>query len=66
MIFSSGVSSVLTTAKNIGVVVAKKVETSDPQELNEAFLRAELSSVGSGTDEKKLFAKPRGPARKQR
>ena len=66
MLFSSGVSSVLAAAKNMGLAIARKVETSDPQELNESFLRAELGLAGSGTDEKKPFAKPRGPTRKQR
>ncbi|KAF8576390.1 actin depolymerizing protein [Ramaria rubella] len=67
MLFSSGLSSVLTTAKALGVPVTRKIETSDPQEVDGAFLRAELSSAGSGTEEKKImFAKPRGPMRKQR
>ena len=70
MIFSSSVLTVVIGAKSIGVPVAKRIETSDPQDINEAFLRAELSSTANTTDmeteEKKPFAKPRGPARKQR
>jgi twinfilin-like protein len=66
MIFSSGVSSVLAAAKDLGAPIAKKIETSDPREINESFLRAELGLTGSGTEEKRPFAKPRGPARKQR
>ena len=66
MIFSSSVSSVLTGAKDLGAPITKKIETSDPREINETFLRAEVDLLGSRTEEKRPFAKPRGPARKQR
>ncbi|KAI0693281.1 actin depolymerizing protein [Cytidiella melzeri] len=62
-------------------LLTRKVQTSDPKELNEAFLRADLASVlessdpatpgGSGTStpvhhaDKPAFARPRGPARKR-
>jgi len=67
MIYSSGASSVLAIAKDNGVTVVRKVETSDPKEVNEAFIRGELglNNLSSG-DDKKPFARPRGPARRQR
>lgn len=70
MLFSSSVLTVIIGAKSIGVPVAKRIETSDPQDINEAFLRLEIGLTSSATEvdtkEKKPFAKPRGPARKQR
>jgi twinfilin len=68
MIFSSTALTVLTAAKNVGVVIAKRIETSDTQDVNEAFLCAELGLTlnSTQTEEKKPFAKPRGPVRKQR
>lgn len=67
MIYSSGASSVLAIAKDNGVSIIRKVETSDPKEVNETFIRAELglNNLSAG-DEKKPFARPKGPARRQR
>jgi len=57
--------------------LSRRIETSDPKEINEAFLQTELESAlgasatqtSSGTAtpvrEDKPFAKPRGPARKR-
>jgi twinfilin-like protein len=73
MVYSSGVTGVVSEAlKQHGVVVAKRVETSDPVDLDIAFVKSELepatttsSSAPIVGDEKKLFAKPRGPTRKR-
>lgn len=82
MIYSSGVSS---TYENIKALLdnlsptthlaSRKIETSDPSELDEAYLKAELGfdvlpidgqeTVYRNTEEKKPFARPRGPARKR-
>lgn len=63
------------------MLATRKIETSDPKELDEAYLMAELGLASSdiGADingsrpgmfteeagEKKPFARPRGPARKR-
>lgn len=81
MIYSSGSSSVFLAAKAIlppGALASRKIETSDPGEINEQLLRTELGLAGdetptttSGTkdsgngDEKKPFARPTGPGRKR-
>ena len=57
-------------------LAAKRIETSDPGELNEAFLKAGLNidgpdtianSTGTRQDglEKPSFARPRGPAKRR-
>jgi len=85
MIYSSGASSVFTHSKTVlppstsaAALANRKVETSDPTELNEAYLFAELGldasgggeTPGSGAatpreDEKKPFARPKGPGRRR-
>ncbi|KAG8700642.1 Twinfilin-1 [Ceratobasidium sp. 395] len=56
---------------DLGVVVAKRLEASDPSELDLEWLKNELTpAAGTGTqtpvdDSKKPFAKPRGPARRK-
>jgi len=81
MLYSSGARATYESGKaiigDLAVVASRKVETSDPDELNEAHLRLEFSATspaGSGTStpraqasndgEKKPFARPRGPARR--
>ncbi|KAH8116933.1 actin depolymerizing protein [Phellopilus nigrolimitatus] len=87
MLFSSGASAVFQTAKSLiaelpsSSLASRKIETSDPTELNEAYLIYELGldsdsgAAGSregleaGTKvggEGRAFAKPRGPGRKPR
>ncbi|KAG5717977.1 Twinfilin [Termitomyces sp. T112] len=86
MIYSSGVSTtyqavktLLAEAPSTTRLASRKIETSDPSELDEAYLKAELGfdvigpvdgqSAGTGfrdAEEKKPFARPRGPARKRR
>ena len=90
MVYSSGVSSVFLTAKGIlsasssSVDVhfaSRKIETSDPAEINESFLISELGlenpkkltknpddsgqAMQMKTDDQKLFARPRGPGRRR-
>ncbi|KAJ3799410.1 hypothetical protein GGU11DRAFT_870729 [Lentinula aff. detonsa] len=83
MLYSSGCTGVFQAAKTLlaqssSHFSARKVETSDPTELDEAYLRSELSfdtiaaSGGNGAtiksplgDTAKSFAKPRGPARRR-
>ena len=69
MLYSAGVQSFVHNVKGLGLQVTKKAETSDPSEVNEAWLKAELAASSSGaattstTD--RGFAKPRGPTRKR-
>lgn len=69
MLYSSGVASLVNDVKaQLGVVVAKRLEASDPTELDLDWLRGELAPTGTATpseDTKKPFAKPRGPARRK-
>jgi twinfilin-like protein len=60
------------TAKTLlppSTLASRKVETSDPKEIDEAFMKAELgleSGTGTpvgGAEEKKSFSRPKGPAR---
>lgn len=74
MIYSSSATSVYQTAKSLSLPLAnRKIETSDPKEIDESFLRAELglasgelaNSSATKGEEKKPFARPRGPGRKR-
>lgn len=72
MIYSSGAVGVTTTARQeYQIIVTKRLETSDPSDIDIAFIKQELepnapSAAGNVVgDEKKPFAKPRGPARKR-
>ncbi|CAE6414265.1 unnamed protein product [Rhizoctonia solani] len=72
MLYSSGVASLVNDVKaQVGITVSKRLESSDPAELDLVWLRNELASPGSGTtsppadDTKKPFAKPRGPAKRK-
>ncbi|KAH7340854.1 hypothetical protein B0J17DRAFT_653063 [Rhizoctonia solani] len=72
MLYSSGVASLVNDVKaQLGITVSKRLESSDPSELDLAWLRNELTPSGSGAatpateDVKKPFAKPRGPARRK-
>lgn len=82
MLYSSGARSVFQWAKDIlsssdfpSVLASGKIETSDPNELNEAFLTAELrltdlpSTMNSGLAaeevQRKPFARPKGPGRRR-
>jgi twinfilin len=77
MIYSSGSTTTFQAVKNILNsssflinVQSRKIETSDPQELNEAFLITELGldNKESGivaVDHSKAFARPKGPPRRR-
>ncbi len=79
MLYSSGAGAVFRSAKELlgagSPLLERKVETSDPRELTEDHLKAELGlsatrtgSHGTTTPttslEKKPFARPRGPPRR--
>ncbi len=83
MLYSSAVLFVvkevkgfLESAGSTSTLSSRKVETSDPSELDEKYLVAELGLAGSDAPtvasgpadngDKKPFARPRGPARKVR
>lgn len=68
MLYSAGVQSFIHSVKGLGLQVAKKAETSDPGEVNEAWLKDELSASSSGAATSTVdrgFAKPRGPTKKR-
>ncbi|KZV84427.1 actin depolymerizing protein [Exidia glandulosa HHB12029] len=73
MVYSSGVGVAVNEAKQMGIPVAKRVETSDLDDLDAAFLLASLGldNATSGTagstpaGEPRGFARPKGPARKR-
>ncbi|KAJ3728671.1 hypothetical protein C8R42DRAFT_706999 [Lentinula raphanica] len=83
MLFSSGCAGVFRSAKTLlaqspSHLNPRKVETSDPMELDEVFLKSELGlnnivpTGGNGAtgkpplaDGSKPFAKPKGPARRR-
>ena len=69
MIYSTGVRSSLTHARTaLGLVIAKNIETSEPVDLDITLLKKELEEADAGVapEEKKAFAKPRGPTRVKR
>ncbi len=68
MLYSAGVQSFTHSIKGLGLRITKKAETSDPSEVNEAWLKTELaaSSLGAAPPTAdRGFAKPRGPTRKR-
>lgn len=69
MLYSSGVGVFVHQAKQLGVPVVKKAETSDPTELNTDFFMVQLGHVAGGmpaaATERVAFAKPRGPPRRR-
>jgi twinfilin-like protein len=81
MVYASGFNAVFIAAQTLladspAPLNTRKIETSTPAEIDEAYLRSELDlSSGQGTpagvstpvgndDEKKPFARPRGPKRR--
>ena len=82
MLYSSGANAAFLNAKSILVdspvkLAAKRVETSDPKEIDEKFLADgiglnEIPSSGANTSTRTLlgedtraFARPKGPGRKR-
>ena len=79
MVYASGVRSTHAAMKNILVTSPfsmssnfRRIETSDPNELNEEFLKVELGLVSQEPEalaaafqEPKAFPKPKGPPRRR-
>ena len=68
MLYSAGVQGFVHSVKGLGLQVTKKAETSDPSEVNEAWLKAEVAASSSSAatpTADRGFAKPRGPTRKR-
>jgi twinfilin-like protein len=77
MIYSSGSTSTFRATKALLVssspnitIAPRTVETSDPSELDESYLKVELNLENIGevvreTEDKKPFARPKGPARRR-
>lgn len=87
MLYSSGASSVFQASGSIlssrtsSYLAGRKIETSDPKELDEMYIMTELGRIASGTfadgenngtmgskglsDDKKPFARPKGPSKKR-
>lgn len=86
MVYSSGAAGLFVSAKSIftaessssSVLATRRIETSDPKELGEAYLITGLG-LGTGTtdvegdsgagtpqeEDKKPFARPKGPGRRR-
>jgi twinfilin-like protein len=65
------VKNILNSSSSLINVQSRKIETSDPQELTEAFLVTELgldankeSGIVAG-DNSRAFARPKGPPRRR-
>lgn len=65
------VKNILNSSSSLINLQSRRIETSDPQELNEAFLKSELgldankeSGIVAG-DSSKAFARPKGPPRRR-
>ena len=77
MIYSSGSTTTYQVAKTLlssltppVTLFPRKIETSDPQELDEHYLKSELGLLSvnnnnSATNPPKAFAKPKGPPRRR-
>lgn len=79
MIYASGARSTHVVMKNFLATLPssinsnfRRIETSDPNELNEDFLKVELDlgsqeteSPGVALQEPKAFARPKGPPRRR-
>lgn len=72
MLYSCAVAFAVQRAKELGVPVSRRIESSDPAELTDAFVRDELNPKTGESDvqqtshaESRPFARPKGPARKR-
>jgi twinfilin len=83
MLYSSGMLLVFQAAKSLlehtsATLLPRKIETSDPKEVNEQFLKSALGASFGGEEsqrsgastpaqdeQKPMFARPKGPARKR-
>lgn len=82
MLFSSGFHAAYRGGKVLlgdaaQYLAERKIETSDPKEIDEALLKLELrlvegnpsesgTATQTGNDDQKAFARPKGPARRTR
>ncbi len=65
MIYSSAVSTLVQTAQDTGnFKVFRKLETSDPSDLDLSFVEAE-DTKAAGPSARQAFARPKGPPRKR-
>ncbi|MBW0504877.1 hypothetical protein O181_044592 [Austropuccinia psidii MF-1] len=70
LLYSSSSSSVSSKASDLGVQIHKKIETSDPEEINDEYIASELELLKPSTKEAALektaprFAKPARPGRR--
>lgn len=75
MVYSSGSSSTFVTAKSLfststSSLATRKIETSDPTELDEGYLESELGIGSDGkasapVEQQKPFARPKPPGRRR-
>jgi twinfilin-like protein len=70
MLYSAGVQPLAHKVKQLGLKIDRKSETSEPEEINEAWLLQELRQLDSGlstpaSTERIAFAKPKGPPRRR-
>lgn len=63
MLYASSKSAILSVATELGVKVDTKIETSEVDELTLKFLTREIHGV-EAVEEKKSFARPRGPPKR--
>jgi twinfilin len=68
MLYSSGIGSLVNAIKDrLGSdPIVKRIELSDPKEINEEFIRVQLGYEKMGDDKViTTFARPKGPTRKK-
>ena len=76
MLYSTGSATTFQAVKNVLNafpinIQSRRIETSDPLELNEAYLRTELGldadkeSDIAAVDTRKAFARPKGPPKRR-
>jgi hypothetical protein len=67
MLYASSKSAILSVATELGVKVDTKIETSEVDELTLKFLMREVHGVEETVvEQKKTFARPRGPPKRVR
>jgi hypothetical protein len=64
MLYASSRSAVLSTATELGIKVDTKIETSEVDELTLKFLMRAIHGIEDVAEEKKTFARPRGPQKR--
>jgi hypothetical protein len=63
MVYASSRNAILSAAADLGVKVDTKIETSEVDELTLKYLTREIHGPDV-VEEKKTFARPRGPPRR--